>query len=99
MNNLSFFDDKKKLRVFCDRNNISFLGLFGSYARGTATKESDIDLLVKFNQPVDFFDVLETEEQLGGKLHQSVDLVTQGSISTKIFPYIQKNLVTLYERA
>jgi len=42
--------DKKKIAKFCRDNDVVYLGLFGSYARGEQTKESDIDILVGFNK-------------------------------------------------
>jgi predicted nucleotidyltransferase len=43
---LSFLSQNKKL--FRDQFHITKIGLFGSYARGEQTIESDIDLLVEF---------------------------------------------------
>ncbi|MBF0288287.1 MAG: nucleotidyltransferase family protein [SAR324 cluster bacterium] len=45
------------------------IGLFGSYARGTQTEESDIDLVAEFEKPIGlkFMDFTEFLEQLLGK--------------------------------
>ena len=43
---LSFLSENKKL--FRDQFHITKIGLFGSYARGEQTSESDIDLLIEF---------------------------------------------------
>jgi hypothetical protein len=97
MNN-NFLKNNQDLDDFCKKHNISFLGVFGSHARKTAKQDSDIDLLVEFNKPVDFFDMIETEEQLEQKLNRPVDLVTKNSISKRILPHVQKDMITLYER-
>lgn len=34
----------RKLLDICQSNDVSFLGLFGSFSRGDATEESDADL-------------------------------------------------------
>lgn len=34
------------------------IGVFGSIARGTAKRDSDIDVLVEFERTVDFFELL-----------------------------------------
>ncbi len=34
-----------------ERYGVEKIGLFGSYARGEATKESDIDIFVRFDEP------------------------------------------------
>lgn len=38
--------DTKKLQNICEANDISYLGLFGSYAVGKQREDSDVDLLV-----------------------------------------------------
>ena len=68
--------------------------LFGSYARGEATAESDVDLLVKMARPVgwEYFNYAEDlRERLGVK-------VDMGSgVSDYMMRYISKDLITLYE--
>lgn len=52
------------------------VSLFGSYADGKANEESDVDLLVEFQQPtVSLFDVLGFEEQMREVLHVHVDAI------------------------
>ena len=79
------------------KNHISYLALFGSHARGEQKKDSDIDLLVKFNQPIDFFELYDVEEKLKNVFHKKVDLVTVEGLSKYIKPYIQPDLKVLYE--
>lgn len=50
--------------------------LFGSYADGTATRGSDIDLYVEFTQrPVSFFKVMGFRGALQQRLKKEIDLV------------------------
>ncbi len=51
---LSFLRENKDM--FRREYHISKLGLFGSYARGDANEESDIDLLIEFDGEVDIFE-------------------------------------------
>ena len=48
---LSFLKENKD--IFKKEFHVSKIGLFGSYARGEATEESDIDLLIEFDGEVD----------------------------------------------
>jgi predicted nucleotidyltransferase len=60
------------------------IGVFGSYARGEATAESDVDILVEFGKPIGFFKYLELEECLGEWLGTKVDLVTRAALKPHI---------------
>lgn len=88
--------NSKKLNDICEDCGISYLGLFGSYARKDNKKGSDLDLLVEFNKPVGYFGLVRIQRQLSNLLGKKVDLVTKGALSNRIYPYIQKDLKTLY---
>jgi len=51
------------------------LGLFGSYAKGTATAASDVDILVEFEKPLGL-KFVEFAEELERLLHARVDILT-----------------------
>ncbi len=46
---------KKKILPVAKKHNIEEIYLFGSYARGEATIDSDIDLLLKVSKKATFF--------------------------------------------
>jgi len=66
--------------------------LYGSVARGIATPESDIDLLVQFEKPVGFFGFIELEDYLSEKLGAKVDLVTEDALKPLIRPYVMETI-------
>jgi len=63
---------------------VTEIGIFGSFVRNAATDDSDIDILVAFNQPVGFFKFLKLEEFLGGLFGRKVDLVTKAALKPHI---------------
>jgi hypothetical protein len=67
-----------------DEYGIKELGLFGSFARGEATAESDMDVLVEFARPIGFFKFLELEERLSEALGHKVDLVPKKALKPHI---------------
>jgi hypothetical protein len=58
-------------------------------ARGDATENSDIDLLVKFGKRKSLLSVVKLERQLAMALGRKVDLITEGALS----PYIRDNII------
>ncbi len=50
--------------------------VFGSVARNEAEPDSDIDLLVDFDDGVTLFDVMDAQEALEHELGRKVDIVT-----------------------
>ena len=65
--------------------------LFGSYARQSQNKRSDIDFLVEFEKPSfdNYMDLLLSLERLFGK---SIDLVTHNGLSPHMRPYIENEV-------
>ena len=58
------------------QRGVKSLAVFGSTARGEASAESDLDLLVEFECPVGFFDFLSLKGTLEEYTGCRVDLVT-----------------------
>lgn len=74
------------------RYPIRRLGLFGSFARGDATPESDIDILVEFSYPVGL-EIADLAFELESLLGHSVDLVSANAIREPLRPYVEKDIV------
>ncbi len=75
-----------------EKFNVKTIALFGSYARGEQTEKSDIDLLVEFEKPTDFFKLIELEEYLSELLKTKVEVVTPDAIKERLKPYIMRDL-------
>ena len=93
---LSFLAQNKKL--FRDRYHITRIGLFGSYARGEQTIESDIDLLVEFedNTP-DLYELkIQLKKYFLENLGLQVDICREKYIKPRIRNSILKEAVYAY---
>jgi len=71
------------LTAFCKRNHIRRLSVFGSCARGESRPDSDVDLLVEFEQDhtPGLFAIVKMEMELAGMLDRKVDLRTAEDLS------------------
>ncbi len=74
-----------------------FIGVFGSYARNEQTPESDLDILVSFKKRLTLIDLVEIKMSLTELLNIRVDLVTQKSVHSKIKPFIDNDLIVIFD--
>ncbi len=73
---LSLDKIKKEAGSIAPKYNVKSMMLFGSYADGSASEDSDIDLLVKFNKKaVSLFVLSGIKYDLEEKLQKPVDLI------------------------
>jgi uncharacterized protein len=89
--------DTSKLVEICRRNDASMVALFGSMARGNATADSDVDLLVRFNRRKSLLALVRLERELTAALGRKVDLLTEASVSPYLRERIFSELRVLYE--
>src|SRR3989338_1660109 len=75
------------------RFKVKSLGIFGSYVRGEQKKNSDVDILVEFNQTPGFFDYISMEIRLSQILKKRVDLVMKGALKSAIGRHILQEVV------
>ena len=73
--------------------------LFGSYARGEADADSDVDVLVELDYDkrvgLDFFG---WHQDLADVINKKVDVVSLGGVNKRLWPYIEKDMTLIYER-
>ena len=83
MFNLTDYITKQKLQQFCRANHIEKLSLFGSALRDELTVDSDIDLLVEFdeNYMPGLLDIAGMEIELTEIIGRKVDLRTPAELS------------------
>lgn len=75
--------------------------LFGSYAEGDATADSDVDLLIEYdyNEKVGLLKHAEIILALEGILEKEVDLVPVEALRETLRPYVDTNKIMIYERS
>ena len=91
-------DLKEKTLPILKSNDVSFAGIFGSYARGEQNDKSDVDLLVRFVKPKSLLALAHLERLLSEKLGRKVDLVTENALSPYIKNDVLKDLEVFYEK-
>ena len=63
--------------------------VFGSFATGTATPSSDIDLLVNLETGRDLFDLIALKQELETQIGRKVDVVTEKGLS----PHLRETII------
>jgi hypothetical protein len=88
-----------KVRDYFKTQPVLKAWVFGSYARGEETPDSDIDILVAldYSQPIGlkFFGMYEDLKTLLGR---NVDLVTDASLASFARESVDKDKKIIYER-
>ncbi len=95
---LSFLSIKKAIHEVANHYNVDRIYLFGSYAKGEATGQSDIDLFMESELfGLDYFEFIEVlREHLGKKIELLSDQTIQKS--SRIDQEIQSTGILIYER-
>jgi uncharacterized protein len=72
--------------------HVQTIGIFGSVVRDDFSPNSDVDIIVDFNQPVgiEFIDLANYMEQ---QLKKKVDLVSRNGIKEKYYKVIEPEIV------
>lgn len=84
---------KTDLPYLSEKYGVRKIGLFGSYSRGEAREDSDIDLLVEFERPIGFFKFVELEDYLAEKFGIKVELVTDDALKPLVRPHVMEDIV------
>lgn len=93
MENLNSIIDKLQEHKgeLVEKYGFTQMAIFGSYARKQQNKDSDVDIMVEFNQPIgiQFIDLAEELEKI---LSLKVDLVSKKGIKEKYYKSIESEL-------
>jgi hypothetical protein len=70
---------QKELPLLSSKYGVRRIGVFGSFAKGTQKKDSDIDLVIEFKNPIGF-KFIELADHLEAILGIKADILTPAGI-------------------
>ena len=83
----------KDNRDFLEKEyKIKQIGIFGSTGRGDERKDSDVDVVVDFSEPMGFFKFIRLEGYLSSILSKRVDLISKKALKPIIKDDILKEV-------
>ena len=83
------------------KNGINSISIFGSYATGEMTPQSDIDLLIDINpdMPIGLFDLADFKGSVEKNLGKSVDIASNSSLMDRDFmSIVRREKIVIYEK-
>jgi len=91
---------EEKLAKICKENDVLFMVIFGSFARGEQKYKSDIDMAIEFdeNKPKSLLDLIHVENELSKIFKRKVDLGIFSSINPYVIEEVKKEMRVIYEK-
>lgn len=89
------------ISILCEyfsQQPVAKVWLFGSYSRDEASPDSDVDILVTFDDGVGLFKYASMVSDLEGILNKSVDLVSESALFPWVKEDVEKDKILIYER-
>ena len=96
MSNVSIDNISRQITPILAKHQVGFVGVFGSFARGEANEASDVDLLVRFNEPKSLLDVIGLEQELSEILGRQVEVVTERALHPYLKTQVMRDLTVIY---
>lgn len=89
-------DIEEKIINFLKERSAKKISIFGSYVRGDATPESDMDIIVEFDEGISLLDIVSFEMDLSELLGIKIELLTIKSISSYIIDEVLAEAKVIY---
>jgi len=93
---MSFEEISKKITPILKACGAEYAAVFGSAARGEAKPDSDVDILVRFQNDISLLDHIGVAYELGDTIGQKVDLITEQSLNKHVAENVKKDLKVIY---
>lgn len=90
---------QEEIKKFCQRHSIRKLSLFGSVLRNDFTRESDVDVLVEFEQgKTPGLAIITMEDELSNMINRQIDLRTSADLSRYFRDRVLAEAMIIYEK-
>ena len=83
------------IREVAARHGATHIRVFGSFARGTQQRDSDLDLLIDLAPGRSLLDLIAIQQDLEDLLGRRIDVVTTRSLSPYIRDSVLKDAIPL----
>lgn len=90
--------DIEKIKQYFSAQPVSRAWLFGSFARGDASVNSDVDILVEFDNGVGLLKYASICSDLEHLLNKAVDLASDSSLLPWVRKSVDNEKILIYER-
>ena len=88
---------ENKVVSILEKYHVKTIGIFGSYARGDQSPDSDLDVLVNFKERKSLLTLVRIERELSESIGVKVDLLTEQSVSPYLIDRIKSELKVIYQ--
>ena len=96
---LSTDDIKKVVTKYFRDKPVKRVWLFGSYTRGEADEDSDIDVLVDINKDAKIgMQYFLWHQDLAEIIQKKVDVLSYGWVNKRLQPFVEKDMTLIYEK-
>ena len=90
---------KEKIKPIAQKYNLVYVWLFGSYAKNTQTENSDIDIIVRTEDVIGGFKIVEVKLAIEEAFQKPVDIITTGSIKGSLLEDEVLDEILIYSAA
>ncbi|MEO0520306.1 MAG: nucleotidyltransferase family protein [Cyanobacteria bacterium P01_A01_bin.116] len=83
------------MTTFREKYRVTSLGIFGSYARGEQSEDSDVDILIDYEKAPPLSKLVELRIVLSELTGLKVDLVTKNGLNPRIQAHVFADVIYL----